>query len=202
MLKKPYLKVQILQYKFLDWKWPPPPFGTFPKIHPIWKRDPSLRQGPRSSQYQNSYLDLAVFGVHKYLSSHIVRSERASCLIWEKGRTQPGVNLVTYRLCLICQIGECACHQCHSKYRPDSLTSLLFPSEGLPRHDYVSSDRSSRRDLWPLRFVCVRVRWGKKRHQGTNKAFLGVGCLYLTFNQWLNRIERKLAVLYLNTMQT
>ena len=37
MLKKPCLKVQILQYKFLDWKWPPPPpFGTFPKIHPIW----------------------------------------------------------------------------------------------------------------------------------------------------------------------
>ena len=25
MLKKPCLKVQILQYKFLDWKWPPPP---------------------------------------------------------------------------------------------------------------------------------------------------------------------------------
>ena len=24
MLKKPCLKVQILQYKFLDWKWPPP----------------------------------------------------------------------------------------------------------------------------------------------------------------------------------
>ena len=42
MLKKPCLKVQILQYKFLDWKWPPHPhplpFGTFPKIHPIWKR--------------------------------------------------------------------------------------------------------------------------------------------------------------------
>ena len=21
----------------------PPPFGTFPKIHPIWQRDPSLK---------------------------------------------------------------------------------------------------------------------------------------------------------------
>ena len=29
MLKKPCLKVQILQYKFLDWKWPPPPFRNF-----------------------------------------------------------------------------------------------------------------------------------------------------------------------------
>ena len=42
MLKKPYLKVQNLQYKFLDWKLPPPPFGTFPKIHPFWRRHPSL----------------------------------------------------------------------------------------------------------------------------------------------------------------
>ena len=42
MLKKPYLKVQNLQYKFLDWKWPPPPFGTFPKIHPFWRCHPSL----------------------------------------------------------------------------------------------------------------------------------------------------------------
>ena len=33
-----------LQYKFLDWKWPPPPpFGTFPKIHPFWRRSASLR---------------------------------------------------------------------------------------------------------------------------------------------------------------
>ena len=24
------------QHKFLDWKWPPPPFGTFPKTHSIW----------------------------------------------------------------------------------------------------------------------------------------------------------------------
>ena len=37
ILKKPCLKVQNLQYKFLDWKWvPPPSFGTFLKIHPIW----------------------------------------------------------------------------------------------------------------------------------------------------------------------
>ena len=41
MLKKAYLKVQNLQYKFLDWKWPPP-FGTFPKIHPLWRRRLSL----------------------------------------------------------------------------------------------------------------------------------------------------------------
>ena len=34
--KKPFLSSQNLQYKFLDWKVPPPPFGTFPKIHPIW----------------------------------------------------------------------------------------------------------------------------------------------------------------------
>ena len=31
-----------LQYKFLDWKWPPPPFGTFPKKHPFWWVHPSL----------------------------------------------------------------------------------------------------------------------------------------------------------------
>ena len=41
MVKKPYLKVQSLQYKFLDWKWPPPS-ELFPKIHPIWKRASSL----------------------------------------------------------------------------------------------------------------------------------------------------------------
>ena len=34
--------VQNLQYNFLDWKWPLPPFGTFPKIHPIWKCGASL----------------------------------------------------------------------------------------------------------------------------------------------------------------
>ena len=25
---------------------PPPPIGTFPKIHPIWQSDPSLRNLP------------------------------------------------------------------------------------------------------------------------------------------------------------
>ena len=34
--EKALFKVQNLQHKFLDWKWPPPPFGTFPKIHPFW----------------------------------------------------------------------------------------------------------------------------------------------------------------------
>ena len=43
MPKKPYLKVQILQYEFLYWKCPPPPFGNFPKIHPFWWGHPSLR---------------------------------------------------------------------------------------------------------------------------------------------------------------
>ena len=34
MQKKPYLKAQILPYKFLDWKGPiPPPFRNFQKIH-------------------------------------------------------------------------------------------------------------------------------------------------------------------------
>ena len=44
MLKKPYLKVQILQYNFWIENDPPlpPPFGTFPKIHPIWKRGAPL----------------------------------------------------------------------------------------------------------------------------------------------------------------
>ena len=42
MPKKPCSKVQNLQQKFLDWKWPPPPFGTFPKIHPFWYREASL----------------------------------------------------------------------------------------------------------------------------------------------------------------
>ena len=32
MLKKPCLKVQNLQYKFLDWKWPPPPLELFRKF--------------------------------------------------------------------------------------------------------------------------------------------------------------------------
>ena len=50
MLKKPCLKVQILQYKFLDWKCPPPPFGTFPKIHPFWRRRLSLRKRWMASQ--------------------------------------------------------------------------------------------------------------------------------------------------------
>ena len=31
-----------LQYKFLDWKWPPLPFGTFPKIYPFWMCQASL----------------------------------------------------------------------------------------------------------------------------------------------------------------
>ena len=38
---KPCAIVQNLRYKFLDWKWPPP-FGTFPNIHPLWWRHPSL----------------------------------------------------------------------------------------------------------------------------------------------------------------
>ena len=44
MLKKPCLKVQILQYKFLDWKWPPPLSELFRKFirfgnvrHPLGK---------------------------------------------------------------------------------------------------------------------------------------------------------------------
>ena len=52
---KPFINVQILQYKFLDLKWPLPPplppFGTFPKIHPFWYRHPSLRvNGPPTRQ--------------------------------------------------------------------------------------------------------------------------------------------------------
>ena len=38
--KKACLKVQNLQHKFLDWKWPPP-FRTFPKIHPFWVASPA-----------------------------------------------------------------------------------------------------------------------------------------------------------------
>ena len=37
-----YYNGKNLQYKFLDWKWPAP-FGTFPKIHPFWRRSASLR---------------------------------------------------------------------------------------------------------------------------------------------------------------
>ena len=40
---KPCIRVQNLQYKFLDWKWPPSLFGAFPKIHHFWYRHPSLR---------------------------------------------------------------------------------------------------------------------------------------------------------------
>ena len=55
MVKKPCLKVQILQYRFLDWKWPPP-FGTFPKIHPIWKRASSLREEElEKKNYKDTY---------------------------------------------------------------------------------------------------------------------------------------------------
>ena len=32
MLKKPCLKVQNLQHKFLNWKWPPPPLELFRKF--------------------------------------------------------------------------------------------------------------------------------------------------------------------------
>ena len=39
--KSPVYSSQILQSKFLDWKWPPP-FATFPKIHSICYRRPSL----------------------------------------------------------------------------------------------------------------------------------------------------------------
>ena len=38
MPNKPCLKVQILQYKFLNWKCLPP-LGTFPKIHPPVPKD-------------------------------------------------------------------------------------------------------------------------------------------------------------------
>ena len=44
---------QNLQHKFLDWKWPPPP-GTFPKIHPIWRSHPSLSD--KGSQWSDSGL--------------------------------------------------------------------------------------------------------------------------------------------------
>ena len=32
LLKKPCLKVQVLQYEFVDWKWPPSPLELFQKI--------------------------------------------------------------------------------------------------------------------------------------------------------------------------
>ena len=47
----PCIKVQNLQYKFLDWKWPPP-LEIFPKIHPIWYRHPFL-----SSLYLSALLE-------------------------------------------------------------------------------------------------------------------------------------------------
>ena len=43
MLKKTCLKVQILQYIFLDWKCPHP-LGTFLKIDLFWWRQPSLSE--------------------------------------------------------------------------------------------------------------------------------------------------------------
>ena len=39
---KPCLKVQNLQYKFLDRQWPTP-LASFPKNHPFWYPDPSKR---------------------------------------------------------------------------------------------------------------------------------------------------------------
>ena len=46
-----------LQHKFLEWKWPPPPFGTFPKIHPFWMCKASLTQGIEN-WCRNCYLSL------------------------------------------------------------------------------------------------------------------------------------------------
>ena len=41
MLKKPYLRSKICNINFWIGN-DPPPFGTFPKIHPFWRRHPSL----------------------------------------------------------------------------------------------------------------------------------------------------------------
>ena len=42
MLKKPYLKSKICNIIFWIENDPPPPFGSFPKIHPFWCAHPSL----------------------------------------------------------------------------------------------------------------------------------------------------------------
>ena len=42
MLKKPYLRSKICNINFWIGNDSPPPFGTFPKIHPFWRRPPSL----------------------------------------------------------------------------------------------------------------------------------------------------------------
>ena len=42
MTKKAVSNAKKLQWNFLDRKWPPPPFGNFPEIHPFWRRQASL----------------------------------------------------------------------------------------------------------------------------------------------------------------
>ena len=53
MLKKPNLRSKICNINFWIGNYPPPPFGTFPKIHPFWRRHPSLRDGWR---HQNGWI--------------------------------------------------------------------------------------------------------------------------------------------------
>ena len=50
MVKKPCLKVQILQYKFLDWKWPPPLSELFRKFIRFGNVGHPLAEGAISGQ--------------------------------------------------------------------------------------------------------------------------------------------------------
>ena len=80
MLKKPCLKVQILQYKFLDWKWPPPLFGNFSENSsdlemwgiPKWSNiDENICKGSPLGSLQSSSTIWAPWGyqLHNFNSS-------------------------------------------------------------------------------------------------------------------------------------
>ena len=65
MLKKPCFKFQNRLHKDMDWKWPPPPpFGSFPRIHPFWYPDSSL----------SSAIQSLMHGEHQY-HHYILRSK-------------------------------------------------------------------------------------------------------------------------------
>ena len=89
MIKKPRLKVQNLQHKFLGWKWPPrTPFGTFLKIHPFWRRQPSQKQIGLDSHPQifgsvncfaTKALSFWIFMVWKYLFNESGVTPKSLC---------------------------------------------------------------------------------------------------------------------------
>ena len=59
MLKKPCLKVKILQYKFLDWKWPPS-LRNFSENSSDLLTWPAPKQQMNLKQYQSLYFCILV----------------------------------------------------------------------------------------------------------------------------------------------